>query len=468
MPNQNHPRTRKSRKWRRKHRSSGDIVSPTEFWTNEDGQVVENSDSSYVDASLSPVHVPISEAIAEANRVLGGDSQDTFPPASTPKMGDPPQPDDRLVEAIATRVEQKMMGQFNALSQQLNNTLGGRIKELEDKVGHLESENKRLTSDLRALSVAGVDPENASSIVDMVKQKVEEVMQEKQVLCKKKFDYDCTVVAIGVTELPGEDPRQIAETLPRDGLRLPHLINSIVRTCRLPFNTKTGKSGHVKIEMENPEVQKQITAVTGRLKGYTALGHKVIVRSSQPLDTRVMVGNMHTLVKAMKLNNELTVTPHGSIRPLTQFQQQYQMGQQQMYQSAPPQQMTQSHMTQPVAPQMAHQQMGQVTQPLMTNQFSYAVQPSYAQQQQSVQQPSQPQLAPQRYQNAFGIASQMGQQPTVQSQARPQSAPNYSAPNTYANVTRTTGTIPPQVSSMVPPTSTQSIAQTLQAMVGQG
>ncbi len=222
----------------------------------------------------------------------------------------------------------------------------------------------------------------------MVERKVEEVLRDKQVLCKKAYSYDCTVIAIGVTEVPGEDTRKIAETLFRDGLRLPHLIDSIVRTCRLPFNTKTGKSGHVKIEMENEEVRKQIIAVTGRLKGYTALGHKVIVRSSQPPDTRVMVGNMHTLVKAMKLNNELLVTPHGAVRPLTQMpqQQQYQMGQQtaqqwnQQYpaQPAPPQ------MVQQVQPHMVPQPNGQTTHPQMTNQFAYTV-PPQGNQQQTVQ-----------------------------------------------------------------------------------
>ncbi len=468
MVNPNHPKGKRSRKRRRKERQSGDIIPPTEFWTN-DGEH-DKSNSSYADVSLSPVlrDRPISDVLSEANRVLEGNTEDPFPATSTPSMSNPPPLDDRLVEAIATRVEQKMMGQFETLSQQLQTTLGGRIKQLEEKVVSIESENKQLKADLRALTVAGLDPTNATSIVDMVKEKVEEVMLEKQVLCKKSFAYDCTVVAIGVTELPGEDPRNIAETLLRDGLRLPHLVGSIVRACRLPFNTKTGKSGHVKIEMESEDVKKQIIAVTGRLKGYTALGYKVIVRSSQPHDTRVMVGNMHTLVKAMKLNNELLVTPHGAIRPLTQAQnqQQYQMGQQtayqwnqpQMTQPAPPliaqQQMprsTQHHVEQTLQPQVNPLQTGQTTVPQMTNQFQYTVPPT-AFQPQVGQQAAQPQQFQQ-----------------TQAQARPQSAPNYSA-QSYANVAQNAPPIrnngPSTLSSQLPFSTTTptsfSLSQRLQ------
>ncbi len=182
------------------------------------------------------------------------------------------------------------------------NTLGGRIKALEETVSRIDNEHKQLKVDMQALSVAGVDPENATSIVDMVKQKVEEVMVEKQVPCKKEYSYECTLV-IGVAQVPGEEPHKIAETLLRDGLRLPHMTDRIVRAFRMPFNVKSGKPGLIKIELVNEEDKKQVLSVTGRLKGYTALGRKVIVRSSQPHDMRVMVGNMHTLVNANKLGN---------------------------------------------------------------------------------------------------------------------------------------------------------------------
>ncbi len=462
MPNQNHPRTRKTRKRRRKHRQSGDIIPPTEFWTNEEGEVVDNTDSSYADVTLSPVQrdKPISSVIAEANRVLeGSENTDQSPPTSTPKMTNPPPLDDRLVEAIASRVEQKMMGQFNALSEQLTNTLGGRIKSLEETVGILSNENKQLKADIRALTVRGVDPENATSIVDMIKHKVEEVMAEKQVLCKKEFSYECTLVVSGVTQFPGEDPKNIAETLFREGLRLPHLIDRIVRVFRMPFNTRNGKPGHVKIEMVDEHTKREVLQVTGRLKGYTTLGRKVVVRSSMPFDMRVMVGNMHTLVQANKLSNELMVAPNGSIRQLNRqmgYQTAQQWGQQQnshpdgnqmtrqqqTYQPGIPP-MAQPPMAQPSQPQMSQTmippQMAQTTQPMMTNQLSYSEQPT---------------LQPR--------AQQVGQPP------RPRSVPNY-APQSYANVTQgihqTRNAAPAPVSSQLPvppvPVHTQSLSQGL-------
>ena len=455
MPNQNHPRTRKTRKRRRKHRQSGDIIPPTEFWTNEVGEVVDNSDSSYADVTLSPVQRdnPISSVIAEANRVLEGGNIDQSASTSTPKMTNPPPLDDRLIEAIASRVEQKMMGQFNTLSEQLNNTLGGRIKALEETVGVLSNENKQLKANIHALTVKGVDPENAVSIVDMVKRQVEEVMVEKQVLCKKEYSYECTLVVIGVMQLPGEDPKNVAETLFRDGLRLPHLIERIVRTCRKPFNTKTGKPGHIKIEMVDEQTKREVLQVTGRLKGYTAMGRKVIVRSSMPHDMRVMVGNMHTLVNANKLGNEFMVTPSGSVRPLNrqQFGQPSasQWSQQQAAQSVPPQIAPQQ--MQQAAPQQFNQSV-----PQMTNQFSYTVPPPEYQPQGNQQQVAQSQRnqiqtrqqsAPHDSNQSYAnFQVQQPQQQQSQQQRPPQQvqqtnhtrsqyAPNY-APQSYASVTQ--------------------------------
>ncbi len=433
MVNLNHPRTKKNRKRRRKDRLSGEVVPPTEFWIDGNGEH-NTSDSSYADVTLSPVlrdHIPLSGVIAEANRVLNEEvtMETQHPIASTPSGVNPLPLDDRSVEAIATRVQEKMMVQFTALTTELTNTFGGRIKQLEDTVQRMDTENKQLKADIRALTVTGVDPQNATSIIDMVKDKVEEVLVEKQVLCRKTYAYDYTVVAIGVAELPGEDPRKVAETLLRDGLRLPHLIDSIVRTCRLPFNTRTGKSGHIKIEFESEEARNQVVAVTGRLKGYTAIGRKIIVRASQPRDTRMMVGNMHALVAAAKLNNDVFVTPHGAIRPLNQQQnqQQFQYGQQ------TGQQWGQQQITQQVPPLLTQNVQPQFAQPgQMTNQFSYTVPPAT----------SNPQVIPQ-----------------ISQPVRPQSAPNYVphpapnyAPQSYANVAQGTH------HTMAPPATSQSSA----------
>ncbi len=141
MVNPNHPKRKSNRKRRRKERLSGNVVPPTEFWISEEGEHIRvhnnNSDCSYVDASLSPVvrDIPISNVLAEANNVLEGNTSDMMmanhlpQQHSTPNGAVPPNTgtqtpplDDRLIEAIASRVEQKMMVQFNALSDHLTNT----------------------------------------------------------------------------------------------------------------------------------------------------------------------------------------------------------------------------------------------------------------------------------------------------------------------------------------------------------
>ncbi len=284
---------------------------------------------------------------------------------------------------------------------------------------------------------------------------------------------------IGVAEVPGEDPRRIAEALLRDGLRLPHLTNSIVRAFRMPFNTKNGKPGHIKIELMSEEDKKQVLSVTGRLKGYTAMGRKVIVRSSQPHDMRIMVGNMHTLVNASKLNNELMVAANGSIRPLnrSQYQQQFQMGQQtvqQWGQSADPQ-MVQQQMSQPMQPHVVQ------TQPQMTNQFSYTVppptfQPQVAQQstaQTQVQQTRQAQSVPYTHNRMPPtVSSLLPVPPATQNQQQTQTqqmgpAPNY-APLSYASAAQAYNRLPATVSSQMSaptvPTPTQSLSQCLQTL----
>ena len=452
MVNPNHPRVKKSRKRRRKERKSGEIIPPTEFWTNEDGQNVSYGDSSYTDASLSPVSV--SGVIAEAHQVLEGSIPSTMAMqiggtpqvasasgtvSSTPNNQLPPL-DTRLVEAIANRVEQKMMVQFNDLKV----SLGGRIQQLEETVGRIDNENKRLKADIQALTVTGVDPENAVSIVNMVKGKVEEVLEEKNVLVKPPFDYDCTLACTGITEFPGENPQQIAETLIRDGLRLPHL--TVVRAMRMPFNTKRGVPGIFKIELENLDAKKQALSVTGRLNGYTALGNRVMMRPSQTHEMRTMIGNWKTFLSETKMNNVMNVSKGGVLRP-----NQFRVNNQSIPQTNQTVQATPTYsyvVQQPTHGQMAVPNLAQM-----------------GQQQQQVIQQTQGSVIPQLLQAAQATASQIGQQ-------RPP-APNYAPrvpPSNLANTnaTQATPVVPPPVSAQLPVPQPQVVANVIQTMIGQG
>ncbi len=398
MVNPNHPKNKRARKRRRRDsRKSGDSEPPTEFWIEgqqftQSGNAQDSaSDTSYADVSLSPV--PVAKVIAEANRIIEETVEEIEQVEVTVSdvMAENNQAplDERLIEAIATRVEQKMTVKINTAVDEIKTTLGGRIKNLEEQVGRIDRENKKLKADIQALSVGGVDGDTVQTISEMVKDKVEEVMVEKQVLTKQPFHYDVTLAVYGLIEFPGENAKEVAEKLLRDGLRLPHL--KVVNALRTPFNARLGKPGPFKIELEDVEAKKQALSVTGRLQGYTAQGNRIFVRASQTHEMRTMVGNMKTFLTACKLNNEYRVTKNGSVVPNVQrvdFQQtsgglpaqQWTQGPQQQFQQhvgqyaqpPPPSQHQQggSHMVHHPTQQAQHmvvQQRPQMTQPLVGN-----------------------------------------------------------------------------------------------------
>ncbi len=169
-------------------------------------------------------------------------------------------------------------------------------------------------------------------------------MKEKQVITKKQFDYDRTLLVTGLIELPGEDPMKIAEQLLDKGLGKGNL--KIVRAKRIPTNHKPSP---FKIELESEEAKKEALAETGRLIYYKAQGNKVIVRSSMRFEDRIQKGNWDTMRKTLGLENQLRLSKHGKLLPNTYSQQPQQ--QQQYLQQYP--QMQQQHFQTQQQPQNA-------------------------------------------------------------------------------------------------------------------
>ncbi len=91
------------------------------------------------------------------------------------------------------------------------------------------------------------------------------------------------------------------------------LMLNVVRTMRTPYYDKPGV---VKIEFESPEAKKQAIDRAGRLRNWTTLGYRVMIRSSQPPEMRVQGANLRTWIKGNNLESEFTVNKNCRLLPV--------------------------------------------------------------------------------------------------------------------------------------------------------
>ncbi len=235
---------------------------------------------------------------------------------------------------------------------------------------------------------------------------------------------------------------QIAEKLVHEGLNLPN--TKVVRAKRMPFNTRTRKPGIFKIELESLDHKKEALGQSYRLLHYKALGHRVVIRSSQTHEHRLMINNWRTFLNEEGLDDRYRVNRDGSLRPGDysqrrggQQQQQYQQQQYQQQQYQPqqyqPQQQSAPQQQQQFQPQQNVPQPQQ--QQVPTAQF-------HGQQNFNVQQHTFPQTQP----HAQG--AQGGQYATAQNVMHGNTAP------TYASVTQSQMQPRPPVSLGFPSTTT--------------
>ncbi len=213
-----------------------------------------------------------------------------------------------------------------------------------------------------------------------------------------------------------------------------------MRARRLPFNTRTRKSGHVKIELESEDHKMNALKQTWRLTNYKNLGHKVLVRGSQPYEQRQNIGNWRTYIHEQGLDNKFKLTKGGNLRPNT-YQQQQQNQQSQMGQY--------QHVGQPMGQyQHVSQHMGQQT----------SQQPQIGQQ--MGQQMGQHQQVTQQMGQQTG-----NQQQTLLSSMQQQSQPMSQQNPTFASVAQPRPPSHVPVSSSVPFSSFTSSRPTMSAQV---
>ncbi len=206
----------------------------------------------------------------------------------------------------------------NTVKQQLNiafTELAGkydkRFSDLETKVTQLEEENRRLRQNMSNISVqGGPDGATINSIVD---DAVNRTMQEKDVLVRKQFDYDRTVAITGIRWSPTENCEEVAKQLVHQGLGLTDV--KIVRATRTPYNHRLNRPGLFKIELENVDVKKRVLGESHKLRNYTALGHKIVMRTSQTHEMRTQVGNWRTFIQGCNMEDMFSVSKSGTLMP---------------------------------------------------------------------------------------------------------------------------------------------------------
>ncbi len=212
-----------------------------------------------------------------------------------------------IAQLCANTVRQQLDIAFSELAGKYDK----RFSDLEARVTELQNENRRLRENMSNISVqGGPDGATINSIVD---DAVNRTMQEKDILVRKQFDYDRTVAVTGVRWSPTENCEEVAKQLVHEGLGLTDV--KIVRAMRTPYNHRLNRPGLFKIELGNVETKKKVLSESHKFRNYTALGHKVVMRTSQTHEMRTQVGNWRTFIKGSNMEDMFTVSKSGTLMP---------------------------------------------------------------------------------------------------------------------------------------------------------
>ena len=71
----------------------------------------------------------------------------------------------------------------------------------------------------------------------------------------------------------------------------------------------------MKVEFENVDSKKKALSHSGRLRSWTVLGYKVMIRTSQTHEMRTQVENWRTFLKGNNLVNDYSVNKNGRVLP---------------------------------------------------------------------------------------------------------------------------------------------------------
>ncbi len=175
----------------------------------------------------------------------------------------------------------------------------------------LQQANTQLNQQIGNITIDGGT--GGETINNVVNAAVNNALSEKDFLVRPPFDYNRTVAVTGVRWTPSENVTETAKKLVHEGLGLTDV--KVVRSMRTPYNNRLNGPGLLKIEFENTEVKKRVLAESNKLRTWTLLGNKVVMRTSQTHEMRTQVGNWHTFLKGTNMEHMFNVSKNGTLLP---------------------------------------------------------------------------------------------------------------------------------------------------------
>ncbi len=212
------------------------------------------------------------------------------------------------IQAMRAGVVKDITEQFEAKMHTMYNDISGRFEErfksLEGRMAEIKDDNTKIRQEFGRIPVEGsLQGDTLQAVVD---NSVKQSLVDNNVVTKKNFDYDVTLIAYGVRYSYDENVEEKAKQLVHVGLNQP---DAKVVQARRVFNPVTGRPGLIKIELESSEVRKEVLKQTGRLRSWQILGPKIFVRGSHTNDMRTNVNSWKTFLKGSNLEHEWDVNP---------------------------------------------------------------------------------------------------------------------------------------------------------------
>ncbi len=215
---------------------------------------------------------------------------------------------------MRTGIVSDLSAQFNSaihkMRTEIMEGINHRFKQIEDTVQKVQEDQAKLSQELGNISVSG--SLQGDTLDSVVNSSVNQALSNSNFAQKKQFDYNVTIACPGVRYSPDENVEEKAKQLIHEGLNLPDV--KIVRAMRTDYNQFTRRPGLLKIELESVDIKKRVLSQSGRLKSWTVLGPKVIIRGSQTHEMRTQVANQITFLKGTGLDAQFSVNKNGVLQ----------------------------------------------------------------------------------------------------------------------------------------------------------
>ena len=188
---------------------------------------------------------------------------------------------------------------------EVGNIKGRSISEVDD-----EKLDTLVKSSLRRVDVVSKDTMEMAidnTIVQNLEEKLYQLLEAKKVMTRKPYEYERTLVFIGVKHDYSEDPVDIANNLITHGLNLHHI--KPVRATGLGNESK----GIFKVELNSEDDKIVELRNSAQLRHYTNYGSKVVVRSSTSFEHRVLSNNFRMMMNCTGLDKTHIMNKHSQI-----------------------------------------------------------------------------------------------------------------------------------------------------------